>query len=90
MSLNDFCIPAKQMKFTFDVDNKNDQILQEFLNDQKVLCKLMQDMKRNCGRSLTTFSSISDRVKTILEQNGYYVNKMKYPYYAKEWTRISW
>lgn len=32
-SLNDFCIPAKQMKFSLDVDikteNKNEQMVQE-------------------------------------------------------------
>lgn len=62
------------------------------VKDQKVLCKLMREMKSSMyTKSIITLSHfISERVKTILEQNGYSVKEVEQPYHAKGWTRISW
>lgn len=92
MSLSDFCIPANKMEFSLKRNESSHELLQEFLKDQKVLVNLMKDMKTTMyGKSvLITSDSISERVKTILEQNGYNVCPIEHPYHAKGWTRVTW
>lgn len=85
LSLSDFCVPAKEMKFSQDKDTKSEEMLQEFLKDQRALVNLMLNMKTGWHTNIVTRSSLlSERVKNILQQKGYSLTC------SDGWTSIKW
>lgn len=65
---------------------------EQFENDKRMLQFVMNTVKsmRTNERKFVTYEIISDRVKRILQENGYKIESFPKTDWLAEFTRISW